>query len=642
MKVTISAFKARLLHRGILFLLCATFVNVSASDFRAPSLLERGPLRVLFGEDDGEPGLTTWAVAFNRTAKDAYTENHGTETEPISAMWFNKADFRMTEIFPESLVPVNSEFMNPLLRTAKLHLRANYIENGVSFGLRWDHPFYHEKGRIGIRAHCPIKRIKVEKIDTEGVRSGAELQDVLSIKPVTNTVQGGSLQDQDSLNQVAAIRLDFAEALTQASDKASAVRYNVDSRMLIAANAVDNVEWDGDANDENNIAWIVESGASDAARKVPVLAVYSPEGQIPRNPNAEIVLRTDAGTTAAKSFPENGSISAGNVYFFDKDIDYQLLADDDSQVDLERRLTNQDVKANVWLIPIQRTTNDVPAMLKGGTMYVLQNLAKQATGNVYEWLYDRGMVFESFTSEGVGDVDVEGFYEHTFSEELIAEFSIGVRVPTAKKSKYITSTIIEEDGALKEIANPYRIPLGNNGHWEVKGGGVVSWQPSKHFGVKGSAYYSMVLAEEEERAACFNNAFVKNIGPKADAEVDWGYFVARVDLNLTHPKTTDINAVIGYEFMYKREEDVRFTSTKMAAWYGTLYNSTTGAYDETTYTLDNDLSSQHTNSIAHRLRLEVAWILSDYLECFWGGAWTAAGKNMPRELDIHAGFHVAF
>ncbi|MCK4500031.1 hypothetical protein KAU11_06000, partial [Candidatus Babeliales bacterium] len=128
MKFAIGEFRVRLLHKGLFVLLCTVLMNINASDFRAPSLLERGPLRVLFGEDDGEPGVTTWAVGFNRTAKDAFTDNHGTQTEPLAAMWFNKADFRMTEIFPECLVPVASEQMNPLLRTAKLHLRANYIE----------------------------------------------------------------------------------------------------------------------------------------------------------------------------------------------------------------------------------------------------------------------------------------------------------------------------------------------------------------------------------------------------------------------------------------------------------------------------------------------------------------------------------
>jgi hypothetical protein len=277
----------------------------------------------------------------------------------------------------------------------------------------------------------------------------------------------------------------------------------------------------------------------------------------------------------------------------------------------------------------------VPAVLDGGTLKILKDLSEQVTENAYEWLHDRGMDFETFTKEGIGDVDIEGFYEHTFNEHLVTELSVGVRLPTSKKSDYIT----DDD---RNTTNPYRVPLGNNGHWEVKGGGMVAWQPSDYFSVKGEAYYSMALEENEERAASFKNAFIKNIGPKADAAVDWGYFVARVDINVNHPKTSDITGVLGYEFMYKREENVRHTKTKLASWLGRMFNSTTGLFDETTYTLDNDLASQHTNAIAHRLRCEVSWILSDWLESFWGGAWTFAGKNMPREFDMHLGFHVAF
>ncbi|MFC1854363.1 hypothetical protein ACFLY6_00640 [Candidatus Dependentiae bacterium] len=621
----------------ILFVIPIIFSQLCLGEYRSPSLLERGPMRVLLGEDDGEYGLTVWGVGYSKIADKAYTSDHGTTTEPLPALWFNKSDFRLTEIFPDSLVPLRSEFHHPLLRTTNLHLRAQYTEQGISVGLRYDYPFYHDNGRLGLRVHVPVKRVKINKIDVEGVRSGGEFQDVFVKQPVVNTVQGGSVQNQDTSELAIAIRLDFAESLVQASDKTSAIRYNINNRMQIGANAVDNFNWSGNSALERNIYWTVESGESASSRKGPVLAVYSPEGYVPRNPDAEIVLRTDAGANAAIPFPEDGNISAGNVYYFDSTKDYKLLADDHAQVDLERRLQNQATKANIWLIPIQRTANDIPAVQEGGTLKIVERLINKVQGNAYEWMHDRGMDFELFTAEGIGDIDAEAFYEHTFNDDLVAEFSLGVKIPTAKKSEYVTGTNSDRD-----ISNPYRVPLGNNGHWEVKGGGMASWQPNSYFGLKGEMYYSMVLEEEEERAASFKNAQIKNLGPQAAAAVDWGYFVARVDFNVTHPKTTDIKGVVGYEFMYKREEDVRFTKTKIESWLGKEYDLSTGLFDTVTYDLDNDLSSMHTNAISHRIRGEVSWVLSDWVESFWGGAWTFAGKNTPREFDMHLGFHVAF
>jgi hypothetical protein len=611
-------------------LLLALAVETQATEYRSPYPLERGPFRFLFGEEDDQQGYRFWTAAYTRNSDKAFTSDHGTTTEDLAALYFNKADFRLTEIFPESLISLKSEYYNPLLRTTNLHLRANYIEAGLVFGARWDMPFYHEKGRVGIRASVPVKRLKIEKVDVEGVRDGAQLQDVLSIQPAS-----ASVNEKSTL-----VRLDFAEALAQSGDRTSAINYGSSTtRLKIGSDISDVIEAAGAGADKfsvvaNNVitgGGVIDDGvAVDAAananvfRKIRPAVVYSPEGLIPREPDQYIVAKKG---NAADWVPADGKISSGKKnYFARESLDYSLLGDEATGTDAKTRREKQAAKANLWLVPILGDDNEMLATGPKGSLGILKALSEQVTENAYEWMHDRGIDFEPYQKEGVGDLDVDLFYEYQFQENMVGEFSIGVRVPTAKKREY--------------SSNPYYTPLGNGGHWELKAGGMVAWQPAKTIGLKGEAFYSVVLEATEERAASFKNALVKNIGPKADVDVDWNYFVARVDANLQHPSTSDITGTVGYEFFYKKAENLKFTKTKMQSWLGKKL--TAGSFVDDTYELSSALATEDTQAIGHRVRWEASYIMSDWFELLWGGCWTFAGKNIPREFDGHLGFNIAF
>lgn len=619
--------------------------HVKATEFRAPPVLERGPVCIMMGDNEEKHSFQWWSSVYHRRADKAFTNDHGINTEPLASLLFNKSDFRLTEIFPAALVSLKAERYNPLLRTTNMHMRANYTEDGLMLGGRWDYPI-QGTGRLGVRVRMPIKRLKMEKVDMEGVRSGGQLQDVLSIQPVTDDTDNQSKSTAQSI----LMRLDFAESLIQANDRKSVIDYR-DNRTVVAI-GTDKTS----AADWTTLARrFAKTRDADPDAKNHVVMVHSPEGYIPRAPDTKIVVRVDDSrnvpATTPSEFPIDGKISGSTVYFFKNGLNYTLLSDQSDSIDLTKRLENQAAKSQVWMIPLQKNDdtvsggflgsnpkdhNLIPAIKDGGVLRTLQVLSEQVTENAFEWLHDRGVDFETFTAEGLGDLDIDLFYEDMLMDGLLAEVFVGLRAPIGKKQDYI----VDED---RGISNLYRTPLGNNGHWEVRCGGNLAWQPLRCFGLRGDASYTFVLEATEERGAAFQDSLIKNFGPKVDAAVDWGYFIARGDLCISHPESEDVTGVIGYEFMYKRKEHMRFMKGQMASWLGQEYDAaSTTHFSEKTYKLDSELGAEHTEGIAHRVRWEFSYVHTDWLEAFGGGSWTFAGKNMPREFDIHLGFNVAF
>lgn len=632
--------------------------KLSSFEFRSADPFDKGPLRVLFGESEDGYNIRTWSNLYHRSANKAFTDSLGTDTQPLTGLMFGKVDFKMVEMFPDALASVKHEFYNPLIRTARMHLRANYRENGIMIGGAFDMPVYGNQGRIGVRMRLPLKRIEIKKTDVEGVRSGGELQDVLSVQPVTKGV------NQVADEMAILVRLDFAEALVQSSDRNPAFKYGNGTPTGVANSVETQVGGqathgtpDPFATDGTIDRAFRGSGVNETLAKNYVLVARSPEGFIPRAPTDKIVLQSDtagAWVSSPAALPVGGGAATGSLYYFsapDAGHNYSGLADETQTngvtIDVERRRQNQELKSNVWLVPIQGRSsssgghNDnnanqtLPAVKEGGALFNLKALSEQVTENSYEWLHDRGCDFETYAAEGVGDLDIDLFYEHAFDEHLFIEGWVGLRMPTAKKLDYIT------DGD-RQTCNPYQMPLGNNGHWEAKVGGMVAWQPSSFFGIKGDAAYSVVIDETEQRSAVFRDSFVKNIGPRADAKVDWHYFVARADINFTHPRTADVTGLVGYEFFYKKQDKVTFDDTKVQSWMGRRFNNNTAEWNKDEFVLDGDLAAENTNSMAHRVRWEISYILSDWTEAFWNGSWSLAGKNIPREFDMSFGFNLAF
>lgn len=667
--------------------LLATGSGLFSGDFRSPTGPSDGPQRHLFEMDKAQEGknFKIWSTTGNRHATRCFKDKVGTKTEPLTALIFGKENFRLTEAFPRCYVNMAGDYYNPLLRTTRLYTAAHYNEKSLTFGASWQKSVADGKGKVGFRVQVPFKRIEMERIDQAGVRSGAELQDVLSVRQI-EMIPNNNLNPYTSIGA----RLDFIEALRQNATGDSMISYNVGNGLVniggqlssvrignvgtgaggaIGARAVTkNIPSDAAARDG-------AGGASNAfpASRQGVLSeigavlpdnlflqrggtiTYSQEGIVPEsigricrlargNLNVWALLGKNfyyfgALEEAPSAFPTTAEIESGKYYVFWGGRDYSGLSDAVNGKSVDAMVRDQDLKASCWVLPwipkrvaenplgtddaaIDPFNEPVRGTRPGGALKIIKDLSEQITENAYEWLHDRGYDLESQWRTGLGDADVDAYYCHDFSDKFVAEGRLGLRVPTSS-GKDLTG-------------NPYKVVLGNCGHWEVKVGGMGAFQPMSWVNIKLDGLYSFVLKSTEKRCAVWKDSRIKNMGPAVDADVSWSYFVGKADLVLFHPKTKAISTTLGYEFLKKNKETVTFSKSTMNSW---LWRDTT---TNQASSLDNELAAARTDGIAHKVRFETSMRVTKQCELYLGGTYAFAGKNMPREIDCNVGFNAVF
>ncbi|MCB9493003.1 MAG: hypothetical protein H6679_01890 [Epsilonproteobacteria bacterium] len=327
------------------------------------------------------------------------------------------------------------------------------------------------------------------------------------------------------------------------------------------------------------------------------------------------------------TFAGSSNVKDNQIVVFDNNTNLKDMWDKLTDCDLE----------NLWFTfrhDVDSTDNDKRSDVNGANCTAVQR-ALDNNVRKYEdfdfrplrFMAGNGFEFETSKRTGVGDLDIDLFYEHRFNDCWMGELFFGVRFPTAS-------------GGTK-WGNPYRPRLGNGDHWEVKLGGTAAWDACKYFMFKMDLYYSWVLEDSEHRAATFKGACVKNVGPCVQADVDWGYFVGRFDFNFTHPKTDKIMSMIGYEIYYKTRDKICYKNNKVQSWLGRKLNDK-GVFVEQLDELDPCLARKNTESVGHKVRGEWMYRLSKYCEIFAGGTWTFAGQNIARDKDCHGGVNVRF
>lgn len=285
-------------------------------------------------------------------------------------------------------------------------------------------------------------------------------------------------------------------------------------------------------------------------------------------------------------------------------------------------------RTDVWMIE-NRASDDTFGGVAEAISNRLQNgLAAFGTLSAEQWLNGCNILMKTDQETGLGDIDVDLFYEHTFNDDLRGEVVLGVRLPTGGSKKYCN--------------NPYKVQLGNGNHTEIKLGGMIAWQALDWLSLKGMASYSFALKSKEDIPTPLKGATVKGIGRCIEADVDWGYFVGRLDLQFYHPKTDRLASSFGYEFYYKTKDNVTLKSSTadLTCLFGQALNA--GDTGITQAVLDRSVAERHTDRIAHRLRAESNFRLNQYFNLYIGGAYTFAGQHIPRESDLYAGTSVRF
>ncbi|MBS1988212.1 hypothetical protein JST56_04425 [Candidatus Dependentiae bacterium] len=628
-----------------LLLLAALAVSSSAfaTEFRTPYLSDRGPLRHSFKKlNKKKMNINTWSTVHTKEAHKAFLK-HGTDSKELTALLFNKSTFQFKEFFPGADVPLNSLNYNPFMRTLSYSPKAKYFEYGATFGGRIDFPIWKEdngcvKGRIGLRTSIPFRTIEVERQDFAPETSSVDNALAKVVKTDLIRVDkniDGSNAALGTVTEVSATayRLDFVASL-------------IDRAGNSIFNAVNSTNPATPTNDGlvtifgQNIA--VGDGASGTANNADATAALATVGLVIQKadgaPESIAWKRAAAASLANNEYRSAAGgadmavitantltgVATGDVAFFDNNTDYSRLAP--AAAGQPARLPADDTS---WLIfKRAANTNNDRRLVSAEAQTIdrmLQDRLRGVNQDPFTFLVEQGFVFDSYKRSGLGDIDLDVFYEHAFNKHMLAELVLGVRFPT---------------GTTKNSCNnPYRAiaKLGNGEHFEVKLGANFAWDACKWFSLKLDLSYNFVLEGKEQRAAVFAGSTVKNIGPCTDADVDWGYFIGRLDFQFVHPKTCCLSTVLGYEIYYKTEDHLTFKKTTQASWLGE-----DGSAAHPLPKLDSKLARKNTESISHKARMESTYKANKYLDIFWGGAVTFAGQNVFRDMDAHGGFNVRF
>ena len=630
-----------------------------ATENRTPWIAERGPLRYTFEKlHTDKYNFNSWWVGHYKEAHKAF-DKHSVHTKPLSAVIFNKADFYLSEIFPNSTVPGDVENYNPYLDLTKYSPRVYYTEYGMTFGARWDYKVW-KKGRIGLRGQMPFRTIEMERQDW--VDETADPSDDVvknGLFRVLTTHEGkavgaGTVAGTSSI-MATAYNFKFVQNLIK--DKMQSIVSGATNDVLIqnvslafannAGNSTIHTALVGTDEKTGNPLMYAVNFADDlvtagfakasldnvtlgngALINVPNKVVATNEAYFQSSGNT--VFEQTAGKTLYKKITKASDVdvTADNLYFFTKndDVDYKTLLADSAFQEKEKGL---------WLV-FKRASNagdNNPLKFNDGTQNTagagknfddgIKQLLPLYKENPFEFIHEQGFDLDTQKLSSIGDIDLDFFYEHTFNDSWIGELFVGVRFPTG--------------GDKDCYGTPYRPQTGNGEHWEIKLGAMMAWQPLNWMNAKLDAYYSFALEATEHRMAAFKGATIKNFGPRADADIDWGYFVGRLDFTFFHPKTDNIRAQVGYEFYYKTEDHLNFKASKMNSWLG---NKADGSDNQ--QTLDKHVAEANTEAIAHKIRGETSVMINKYMEAYVSASTTFAGQHVMRDRDVQGGFNMRF
>jgi len=581
--------------------LCLPLVLVS-KDFRAPLVV------VNHGYDFDPREKAQWHTTFDA---DWYTRSadrsfaaHGIATGELSQLFFNKSSFRLSQIFEDCLVGQDTQYYNPFMRVITINPKVAYRESGLTLTAGFSRAAATGKGRFGVRLRLPIRAVDTIRKD-DGSRRDSQTEDVVKRQKNPATADLGF-----------AARLDFLEAIPNQQLTSSQVEYNYNGDNHIRVFA-------GDTRSQN------------------AAAVYSPEGYIPRG--SVVGVAQDSISNTALPVTLSG-LQNDILYKFVTDAGYATLAETANN-SVPVRVANQDKKATVWVVSAHNNTSapsgigdgDVVSGGASGNMATrLNDYLSTFNSNAYEWMHDRGYDFESSRQVGLGDLDVELYYDHEFGDRIIGGISALLKAPTACGSNAQENSF---------AGNPYRSHTGNGQHVELGGGLHFDVEARSWVMLRFDGEYRFALARTEKICGTPAGSLIKNIGSEQLADVSWHSVVANADMHFCHPQTTDLTGFIGYQFYWKRADTIRFNDLSVESWLGKKYKRSgpVAARDytiENTIALDNALASANTEQFAHRIKGGMTYHLSDWCSLSAGGSITFAGQNMPKEMDVFAGCRV--
>jgi hypothetical protein len=558
-------------------------------------------------EDETCWNYDVWGGGYARFADKAFRNKDGRGREPLDAIFFGKADFTASEIF----APGTAFVLNPFLSFATLSPRFNYNEKGAYFGFTLDRGFgCDDEWHVGLRARLPVRSIEVEN-DNNDIQVD-QLEDVFRTNRefifAPDAVDSAHAPETTQVIEDSfAIRFDFLSSLplTNNAPQEPLVNFGVPLRIN-QINVGDQLPIPGNPN------------------KAPVHVIKNAAGNVPDLPFSRINQNVsgllpagDPGFLAVNQLPflngdGSGLTSDGNRARFNETTSYAALK------------ANKVAQRQLWVVGTDETQPLAPAigdanetdMMNNARSIqtAIQSILKGIETDVIDFFDDKGISFASQNIQGAGDLDLDLYVARQFCK-WNGQAALGMRFPTGGR-----------------ITNPGKLlaqPLGNNGHYELRGALFAGWEPTYWVALSADVSYNWVLKRTENVAAAFKGATVKNIGPSVKADVSWQYFVGNFDVTFLHPCNNQLGFDVGYEPYVKRADKVHFLTSTAEDLLGNVQP------------LDDSVLENRTSVVAHKIRAEIfhQW---DYFEIFAGWAQVVAGKNAPHDTDWHLGAVVYF
>ena len=533
--------------------------------------------------------LDMWGTGYCRFATKAYDENKKTKTVSLSELLFGKSNFRHAESFPDA---TSSVLSNPFVGMAVVNPTLEYIEKGAVVGATLQKRSPSKKLRFGARARLPFKSVTMT--EQANVMNNASISE--SLNDVRRLVGAESCDnnagtDQRIVTPSYAYRMDFLSQLPAA--------YGGTTMMMTFGDAVNKVLIAG-----QNIC-----GA--AITNLPVAVRYSSDGSVP----AAGSMAVSNALTGAAALPATGAgASAAGMYFNDTNTYY-------GSTNLAGLTDNQ---RKLFVVPV---FIDGSGILNNNAMLIsnaIENMVSQSSQSIKDYWDAQGISFADRTKTGLGNLDTELFIGYEFLGDVFGEVNLGIVWPTDRKVDPTKDMLYQ--------------PTGNNGHFELRGGGDMYWDCFEWLRLSMDSAYSFVLPRKEDVALPFKGATVKNIGPGTKAPVSWQYFKGAVNLIFFHPDDAGIRMKTGYELYYKTKDKVSLAEGTGIKKVGNVYQGKD--FEGNWAELDKEVIRNKTNQVAHKLTNEFSVQLREKCEGFGGFSYVFAGKNAPRELVWHLGVGV--
>lgn len=564
------------MFRYIFYLIGLLSFSLQARQFLTPLELTRGPLNKpytdIFRNDSWR--INMWTGGYERSASSAFDSNGC--TIPFSTLFFSKADFSPQEAFAHSSVV--SE-LNPLLATSILGPRVCFEESGAVVGCDIQH-YLNDFWRLGFRASIPAKKIKIKRLASRG--NG--MSDLGG-----NTIDEFLGERIESVNGVTvksfAYRLDFLSKLPYTCKPCPAATFPIVNYA------------DTDFPPKNPISISKQDITNQSG--TPISALKNNAGTLPTQTWA-------IPQSVAQQLPplnaDGSNIQEAERGRFDASVPYIALGNDTEN------------QATLFIVPSIAGTNTAQEarVIQAQVEEVLMCIAPEAE-DVFKKC---GISFSSQSISGAGDLDTEFYAGHFFSPCVYVEGFAGVRWPTGKRAQNQQCV--------------FRPSLGNNGHYEIKGGVQALYRPCRWAALHGDITGYRVLRATESIASSFVGAQIKNIGTPVRASIRWDYYLIHTDLFFTPPNCHGLGAVIGYEYFHKTADQIKFCVSKVTDCLGL------------TQPLDAHVIAKNTRIVSHKVRGEAFIEIWHWLQLFGGASKVFTGGNVPKGTQWSVGFNAYF